>query len=143
MKWSIPLGVGSFSRWVPHGRLPSVERKTKRLYLTCSRTRTLPRAAGPFGLVAEIRHGRWCRPCRRNREWWRCEVPVRCCAIDPETGRRTELLWSDTARVEFAVSGARACRFAHCFARGVEYREGSPYFEQLEINRECSCTLLE
>ena len=39
-----------------------------------------------------------------SRERWRCEVPLRCFAIDPDTGKRTELpfttkLWSDTALV--------------------------------------------
>ena len=75
------------------------------------------------------------------REWWRCEVSWRCYAIDPETGERTELLRSDTAWAESAGSRARTCRSAHRFARGVECREGSPYFEQLELDRDCSCTL--
>lgn len=79
---------------------------------------------------------------REPREWWRCEVPWRCYAIDPETGKRTELLRSDTAWSQGADSRASACRHAHRFARGVECREGSPYFEQLEIDRDCSCTLL-
>lgn len=78
-----------------------------------------------------------------SRERWRCEVPLRCFAIDPDTGKRTELLWSDTAWSEGWDSRSRACRSAHRFARDVECREGSPYFEQLEIDRECSCRLLE
>lgn len=77
------------------------------------------------------------------RESWRCEVPLRCYAIDPDTGKRTELLWSDTAWSQGWDTRSRACRSAHRFARNVECREGSPYFEQLEVDRECSCRLLE
>ena len=51
------------------------------------------------------------------------------------------MLRSDTAWAEFADSSVRSYRSAHRFARGVECREGTPYIEQLEFDRDCSCIL--
>ena len=73
----------------------------------------------------------------------RCEVEWRCYAIDPETGKRAGLLRSDTswseAYAEFFAEG-ELCRSAQGAAERVRCREGSPYFEQLEIDRDCSCS---
>ena len=77
------------------------------------------------------------------RVWLRCEVDWRCYAIDPDTGRRAGLLRSDTA---YGVGDAahwsesRLCLIAQQAAERVRCREGSPYFEQLEIDRDCSCS---
>lgn len=92
-------------------------------------------------------------------ENWRvCEVDWRCYAIDPETGKRTGLLRSDTAWADMYVekrttsrsrssgwpttidaADSRACRNAQGAAERAHCREGGPYFEQLEIDRGCSC----
>lgn len=79
-----------------------------------------------------------------SRVWLRCEVDWRCYAIDPDTGRRAGLLRSDTAFGEGDAahwSESELCRVAQQHAERVRCREGSPYFEQLEIDRDCSCTL--
>ena len=73
----------------------------------------------------------------------RCEVDWRCYAIDPDTGRRAGLLRSDTAYAEGNAADfgeSRLCFFAQREAERVRCREGSPYFEQLEIDRGCSCS---
>ncbi len=73
----------------------------------------------------------------------RCEVDWRCYAIDPETGKRTGLLRSDTASGEGYADVADEsflCRIAQEAAERVRCREGGPYFEQLEIDRDCSCS---
>lgn len=76
------------------------------------------------------------------RVWLRCEVDWRCYAIDPDTGRRDGLLRSDTAYGEGDPahwSEPELCGVAQRHAERVRCREGSPYFEQLEIDRGCSC----
>lgn len=79
---------------------------------------------------------------REPIEFLRCEVGWRCYAIDPETQERTELLDSGTAWYETAAERleSRVCRSAQAQAESADCREGSPYFEQLEIDRNCSCT---
>ena len=75
--------------------------------------------------------------------WLRCEVDWRCYAIDPDKGKRTGLLRSDTAWAEYRAdtySESLVCRRAQRTAEGVRCLEGSPYFEQLEIDRDCSCS---
>ena len=77
------------------------------------------------------------------RVWLRCEVDWRCYAIDPDTERRAGLLRSDTAFGEGDAehwSESELCRVAQQYAERVQCREGSPYFEQLEIDRGCSCS---
>ena len=77
------------------------------------------------------------------RVWLRCEVDWRCYAIDPDTGRRAGLLRSDTAFGGGDTahwSESELCRLAQREAERVRCREGSPYFEQLEIDRDCSCS---
>lgn len=80
-------------------------------------------------------------------ERWRCEVGWRCYATDPDTRERTELLRSGTAWYEdeaTQTSGSTfVCAAAKDEARDVSRcRQGIPHYEELEIDRDCSCRRL-
>ena len=80
-------------------------------------------------------------------ERWRCEVGWRCYATDPDTRKRTELLRSGTAWYEDegtqTGSSAFVCADAKNQARdAARCSQGVPHYEELEIDRDCSCRRL-
>ena len=79
-------------------------------------------------------------PGQAQQERWRCQVGWRCYATDPETRQRAELLSSGTAWRAESSSRTWVCGQARTKALEADCQEGIPHYEELEVDRDCTCT---